>query len=510
MDNFKKGYNLFQQNASNNLGTSQTNENNINYIISIQKEIDNIKNNINSFNNYKTDVSQLKGDVAEFWHSGTHNIDAASKRVSDRTFVDRSKEFVSPDITGNDGSHYGLKYFKSGEASAKAQSESVFQRYEEYKAKAINNNRTFKSLEEYLAKRGYEDTTVVNDPLYKGQIRIVPSDQIEQAIQWLEKKIIKESIIRPGQVKRYEETLMLLKDRIITSNGSESIPLTKAQSEKLALLGKDGAFDPENFGLTSKDLIDFRYIIEQSFKAGITAGVIAIVLKTAPEIYKAIDYLIKNGEVEEGQFKSIGFLALKGTSFSFVCGTISASITAFCKAGVLGEAYKNVSPALVGAVTVMTLNVMKDAFFVAVGKLTKDELINSLIKGVYISTCSLVLGGITQGLINIPLFGYMLGSFLGSIVGDILHTVSYNTYISFCIENGFTMFGVVDQNYQLPKEILKEIGIDIFDFEELNYNQFHYNVFEPRKFLLNEFKYETVSIKVLRRGVIGVNRIGYV
>lgn len=64
--------------------------------------------------------------------------------------------------------------------------------------------------------------------------------------------------------------------------------------------------------------------MKQALKAGLNAATISIVLRTAPEIINAIKYLIENGEVDEEQFKKIGFAALRGGSEGFVRGTVSA------------------------------------------------------------------------------------------------------------------------------------------------------------------------------------------
>ena len=306
MISFKEGYHLFEKNASAFTGARAGDK----YISSVNKEISDLTVDMNSFQGFDTKVSALKGDVAEFWHSGTHNIDAAVKGVNIRTTVNRSHDFASADITSSDGTLYGLKYYKSGAESAKAQSESVFQRYAEYKAEAINVNRPFQTLDEFIQKKGYTDTKVLNDPIYSGQVRIIPRNQMQDAIEWLERKIQKESIRRPDQVQRYQDTLNLLKDRISSSEGSESIPLSKDEAEALAQLSKDGEFDPSKYGLTTEELVKYKYVIQQAFKAGLTAATISMILKVAPEIYKAIDYLICNGELDEKQFKKIGFAAL--------------------------------------------------------------------------------------------------------------------------------------------------------------------------------------------------------
>jgi len=506
MESFKKGYEFFRKNASAFEGAHAGNE----YISSINREIEKFQSDINQFQGFQTNTGVLQGDVAEFWHSGTHNIDAALKGDSIRTTVDRSHDFASADVIDNYGTEYGMKYYQTGTDSAKSQAVSFFERYSKYKAKAIRADKPFDSLDEFMKARGYDDVELLNDPIYAGQVRIIPKDQMHEAITWLERKIAKESINRPDQVQRYEDTLNMLKDKIETSKGTESIPLTREESELLAQVAKKGEYDASDNGFTTEELVKYKYVMEQAFKAGLTAATISIVLKAAPEIYKAIDYLIKTGELDEKQFQKLGFAALEGGSEGFVRGTISAALTTACKTGLWGEALKSVNPAVIGVVTVLVLDVMKNSFLVANGRMTKGELVDNLVRGMYVSSCALIVGGITQSLISIPVFGFMLGSFIGSSIGSFAYTTSYKTYISFCIDSGFTMFGIVEQDYLLPQELLEEIGLSTFEYERMQLESFETDSFEVDTFELDQFNYETLGLTILQRGVIGVNQIRYV
>lgn len=502
MVGFEEGYEFFRQNASGILGADVGES----YINTINTEIDKMVNDLNSLEGFTTASKVLKGDVAEFWHSGTFNIDAAVKGSSDRAFVDRSHDFASTDISSNFGDRYGLKYYSDGQASAKAQAVSVFQRFKEYQAKGGTD-----SLEDFLHKRGYNDVdSVLNDPIYAGQIRIIPRDQLEEATKWLERMIKTEATRRPEQVHRYEETLALLKDRLSNNKGVESIPLSREEAEALATLAKQGKFSAEDLGLTTENLVKYEYILQQAFKAGLSAATISIVLKVAPEIIKSIEYLIKNGYIDKEQFKKIGFAALSGGAEGFIRGSLSAALTTSCKAGLLGSALKSVDPTIIGAITVVAMNVVKNAFNVAIGKKTKSELTGELVRDMFVSACSLVGGGITQAFIEVPVLGYMIGSFVGSIIGSFTYQVGYKTVISFCIDSGFTMFGLVEQDYELPKELIKEIGIETFDYESFEIETFEPETFKVETFELDTFEPESLEIHFLRRGVIGINRIGFI
>ena len=68
---------------------------------------------------------------------------------------------------------------------------------------------------------------------------------------------------------------------------------------------------------------------------------------------------------------------------------------------------------------------------------------------------------------------------------------------------------LVDQNYELPEEIIKEIGLDTFEIEVIDFSHFEYDEFKPATFAFDTFEYEHFGVKILKRGVIGVYSIGY-
>lgn len=501
MDGFKEGYEFFEKHTGNFAGHATG----IHYVNAVESEIKKLVNNLNDFETSGARIDTLKGDVAEFWHAGTFNINAAINSSKNRVQVDRSHDFGSADITGvNFDAKFGLKYYKDGTASAIQQSKSILNRFNEYKTRGRNDN-----LELYLEERGLSAETDLNSPVYSGQYRVIPSDQLKEATMFLERKIREEAVKRPEEVHRYEETLKLLSDKVKDNKGNESIALSEQEARELASLSKEGGVNPEGLHFTTEELIKFTNILRQAYKAGLTAATISMVLRVAPEVLNAIAYLIKNGEIEEGQFKKIGFAAITGAGEGFVRGTVSAAITASCKAGLCGSAMKSINPSIVGAVTVLVMNSMKNSYQVTTGNMSRAEMVNELIKEMFVTTCALSMGAASQSLIEIPVLGYMIGSFVGSIAGSVIYSSMYNPVLSFCVDSGFTLFGLVDQNYELPEEVLNEIGIEVFEYEKFEYEPFEYEKFEYEKFEYEQFEYEKLHTIFLRRGVIGVNCIGY-
>ena len=513
MEAFKEGYEFFEKNAGNFAGHAAG----VHYIDSVESEIKKLVNNLNEFKSSGSLVETLKGDAAEFWHGGTFNINSAVNSSKNRVQVDRSHDFGSPDITGvNFDAKFGLKYYKDATSTAKQQSKSIIDCYNDYKPKDIKDEFSI-----YLEKKSIDKDIDPNTTVYFEQHRIVPSDQLEEIIAILESKGREYSINSPKGFNKYEDTLNFLSDRVKDNKGNESIPLSKQEAHDLAQLAKEGGVNPEDLHLTTEELTKYTHILKQSYKAGLTAATISMVLQVAPEIWNAVAYLIKNGYVDEKQFKKIGFAALTGAGEGFVRGTVSAAITASCLSGVFGKSFKKVNPSVVGVVTVLVMNSMKNSYKVFTGEMNRSEMVTELIKEMFITTCAFSMGLLGNAYIKIPLpkflsqlnevvpLGYMIGSFVGSIAGSVIYSSIYNPVLSFCVDSGFTLFGLVDQNYELPEEVLNEIGIEVFEYEKFEYEVFEYEKFEYEKFECEQFEYEKLHTIFLRRGVIGVNCIGY-
>jgi hypothetical protein len=486
---FADGYNTFVDNSIGSRGAFQG----ANYVNKIAACIDVLEKNINEgFKGKATDVGKLKGNIAEFWHSGTHNIDAAIKEVSARTFVNRSNGRFSVDISSNFGQKIGLKYIESGALSAKAQAESHM---------------------EYSKRHGGNIPDNVNPHAsgYNGQIRVIPAGQLDEAKAWLERQIAKESTVRPELVEKYKETLSRITDRITSNKGSQSIPLTKEDAEIITKLAKEGAFKASDQGISTEELIQFQYVMRQSLKAGLSAVTISMALKIAPELYKMLMKAIKSEKIGNEDLKRLGVAALEGSVGGFMRGSVSAGIQTACLGGHLGSALKSADPTVIAAVTVITMNAIKNAIKVATKDMSKAEFANACMRDLFVTTCALVSGGVSQGLTpTMPVLGYMIGSFLGSIAASFIYDTGYKAFLSFCCDSGLTFFGLVDQDYTLPKDVMMEIGIQVFEYDKFEYDKFEYDKFEYDRFEYDKFEYDTFQISFLRRGVIGVNKIGYV
>lgn len=507
MSSFSDGYEYFL-NIIGGTGGFQGHE----YIAKINSEVDKLTEHMNKFNGYQTDISKLKGDVAEFWHADTHNIDAALNGKNIRAYIPRSNKLGSVDVqVGNEA--FSLKYYKNGAESAKQQAKSFYERYREYLAQSKNSESDI-SFEKYLHNNNISDKDIDNimhSALYGTQGRLIPSDQLKEAAEFLKRKIAEESMKRPELVQKYQETLDLLTDKIKSNQGTESIPLSEEEAKKIASLAKEGNFDPKKFGISTEELVTNEYIFSNALKAGLSAAVISAVLNVAPEIYKMINILLETGELDKKTFLESGRKVLSSSSEGFLKGGISAAITIACQSGKLGETAKLLDCSVISAVTVIALNAIKNSYKLATKKITKGEFADACMRDLFVTCSSVTLGMALQAIMpEAPVFGYLLGSFVGSMASTFIYQTSYKVFMSFCIESGFTFFGIVDQEYRLSDDILKQIGVKVLEYDRIDIKKIGMKKVELKTIEQKQIEMKKMDVVFVRRGVIGVNKIGYV
>lgn len=484
------------------------------YVSAVDSAIQQLAKDINDKQGTLENIETLKGFIAEYWHADTFNIDAVLKESANRATIVRSNEAASVDVATNFGMDYSMKYYATGADSAKQQATNVIQAYHKYLSKSKTEKPM--SFEEYIRKNNYpSDMEHLLLSIYHGQGRIIPTEQLSDAIKFLERKIATESAKEGGNrlalLEGYKETLDNLMDRIKDGQGVESVPLSKAEAETIAALCKTGDFRPEDFGFTLDELITSEYIMQHALTAGFTSAVITLVLQMGPEIYKALDYLLKNGEITLDQIKSVGLKALSSSAEGFIRGSISASITIACQSGKLGAEFITASPGVIGTITVIAMDTLKNSFEVARGRMKPQVMATELTREIAISSFSLGGGALMQSLMpELPVLGYMLGSFVGSVAASTMLNIGEKTILSFCADTGFSFFGLVEQNYELPKEIIMKLGLEVVSLDryELTRNTLKRNTLS--RHTLNRTKYDTLNIMVLKRGVVGANKIGYI
>lgn len=486
-EDFIKGYTYVTNNIAGTTGAVVANA----WIDTIEEKINIMFNEMITASDNNRGIEQDKGFIAEIYHTHTYNINAHIHHSTNLAERPDSHASASPDIKiinkeNEVVKEYSLKYYKTPSDSHKAQT--------------ILDKTT-------------------NKPKYSGQEKLIPTEHLEPArIRSRERINSLESNTFPTkkteiQIASEKEFLKTSTDVVSDSDGNSSLPLTNKQAINWTKAAKAKNIDKELVDKCRQNItkeIPANDIVQKSLTAGLSAATLSMSISIAPIIIDTISMLIAEGEIDAELLKSGGIKSLTGSTRGFLSGSLSAAITACCKTGKLGEDLIDADPLIVSSLVVITMGTIESAIKLAAGKIDKGELARELMQ-MYITTVFSYVGGTALAFIlkGFPL-AYMLGSFVGSIIGGYLYKVGENLFLSFCIESGCTFFGLVDQNYELPQSAFDELGLEQFDFEHLEINPFQYNHFKPNRFSFNQFNYNHVEINILRRDLIGVYNIGYV
>lgn len=451
------------------------------YVDAVEVAINELEDNINNHNYRNLGINQLQGYMLEEWGAGTFNIDSAAAGSSDYATVLHSTVKDSVDIALKSGNEYSAKSYSTGAQSAIEQ--------------ARLDSETGKAR-------------------YYGHGRLVPTDQLSDAQAEAHRQAMRNQLSRPSVSDAYSETEARLTDTIKNEDGVSSKAITRENLENIARKSKNQEFKAEEYGVSSQNAIKPEYLLKQALKAGYTAAAVTVVFQLAPEIFKSIDYLIKHGEIDIQQIKRVGTKAISASAEGFLRGSISSSLMIMCETGALGEAFKGINPGILGTVTALVMQTVKNSILVAAGKMSAQQMGAAFVDTVVISGGYLVgahIGGIigqTLGF-ELPIVGYLLGSLIGTSF-SVIYQIGKKKFISFCVDTGFTCFGLVEQSYELPDDVLNELGIETIQIPRTRVEKIDIPRTNVLAANINKTEYETIDITVLRRGVIGVNKIGYI
>lgn len=389
------------------------------YVASVQTSIADLKTNINSAAGSARGTAQEAGFLAEQWATDTFNINAVANGSKERATRVGSNALGSNDIETTYGENASLKYYQSANASAQKQAMDLLSRYYEYCSKSNNP----KSFPEYISERGYDPETMDElmaslTPVYDGQTRIIPADQIEDAARYLRGEI--DSITaNGGNAPVLQDTLDNLKDRLKAPDGTESTPISYDEMQAVTELAKEGKFKPEDFGIKTSTMISPKYVLKTAMGTGLTAAALNTVFTVGPDLYTIIKESIEAGGIDEAELKKVGLESAIAASEGFVEGSVCSTVTTLCKAGVFGAALENANPGVVATITILVIEAAINGYKLSAGQITAEEYGNLMADRVMIGLISIPtveLMILVCTALKVPvIFGCLAGSLLACI-----------------------------------------------------------------------------------------------
>ncbi|MBO4897678.1 MAG: hypothetical protein J5590_05215 [Clostridia bacterium] len=250
-------------------------------------------------------LAQRRGYIAENHHAETLNLDATIKKIKNHepAYTPGSTQKASPDIVYGQKSA-GVKYYKDAKSSGNAHT----------------------------------------DPGYGDQIRIVPSDQEDDAKTNLLAEARKDELKgRYDAAKIKRQTAEKIDSVIRSEDGSKSTPLTKKQADKLSK-----AFSVDKEGNTVVD----EKIIDEVYKEIGTEGKVNKA-KFINEL-KGIGIAAAIGVGIGITITALVELASSGISAANIDKIITDSLTAGAESGILSVASYGINK--------LTTNVLQSAF----------------------------------------------------------------------------------------------------------------------------------------------------
>ena len=428
-ENLKEGWDYAEKYLSSQLSSQKGAD----YVKKVSDAIEKLQKDINKSAESSRSVTQEAGYIAEKWHADTFNINAAASGSSEYAITPNSTALGSADVITSYQEEASLKYYQSASGSASAQAKTVLEAYAEYYRASENPL----SWEEYLLKHGFDSDV---SALYSGQIRIIPSNQMEDAIAYL--KGAKSSL--PETVKAYQETLDKLRDRLQAPDGTQSTPATYEEMQAIAELAQKGEFRPEDFNISTAQIITPKYILKQAVGAGLSAATFRAVLTMGPDFYSIIRDAIKTGNLDNDRLKEAGMDGICNTSEGFLEGSISFALITACETGKLGNQFKNISPNVVGTLVVLIMDAMRYGYGLANNEISLDDYGNLIAEEIVAAAVSNV-AGISLTLL-LPMFpiAYMAGSMAGGMIAMVGYKLAMTKVKELSIElnaaGGFEAF----------------------------------------------------------------------
>ncbi len=458
-----------QQAILNAVGGAQGSFESAYYIKNVQVSIDNLVEMLQreAIRRNNIGVDYLKGFLAEQWHAGTYNTRAAVKQNSQAWADVPGDNTPGQDVRYSDGNqihHAELKTYKTANDTAKA----------------------------------------ISRPEYSNSEKIGPSDQVDSIRETSSRHAKSNAKTRPEQAANYQHTADNVKNHI-ESGGASSKPLSHDDAKELAKdLKKDpNSLDRGKYGLNTENFIEWKDIIRQSGSAAIHAAILSASITAVPQIYMFIRKLVEDGEIDPAMLGEAGSQILLRSGETALRAGMASMMTGTMKSGLLGNSLKCVSPVAVGMATTLALNSISYSIQCYQAKMQSHEMAMNCIRDSFILLSG--YGGATVGqlLIPIPVFGALIGNLVGSVLGAAIYGKSQDIMLAVCKDTGWTMWGLVKQDYTVPEDILIESGWATFPT-----NTFETSSFPTQTFSTSSFETNTIGFRPIRRGVIAPFTIG--
>lgn len=439
------------------------------YVDSVESTLDEVVRSIVRGTSNAKHVDFAKGDGAEYWHAGTLRVDSVRNGLQSDVWTprDSSPIDIAFGIAREDPAQ--VKYYRSAEETARA----------------------------------------ISRPDYVDMTKIVPADQLEAVRDEASKLSLRNADTRPEMSDSYADTAQRATDRL-RRDGAESRPLTEADSRELVEDSREqGDLDRAKWGLDPQQVIELENVAREALTAGAHAMALSAALQLAPVVITAIQQCVGDGELDLDELGRMCRAAPVAALRSGVSGAITAALVTATRSGMLGEALVSLPPGIVAATVVLSINAAQTAFRAAQGEISWTQASAVIVRDGLVLAGSMVGGFVGQSLIPVPLLGALVGNLVGATLARLAVDRGEVVFMGLAVSRGWSFFGLVDQSYALPDETLAAVGWDRLRVEALRVDQLRTEPLQVEPLGIEPFAPSGTAIRILRRGVVEIGRVGY-
>lgn len=438
------------------------------YVASVEMELDKFADTLLAMALNAKDLHYAKGDLAEGFHAGTFNVDAARSHLGIRAEMPRDTSVNDIIFPGTDHSAAQLKYYRTAQDS----------------------------------------TTAVSHPHYDGMAKVVPADQLDEVRLIAERLAAKNAETRPQMEHSYGHTADSVSDRL-SAGGASSKPLTEAESRALVQEIRDnGSANLEALGLTAAKQITLMDIMAEAGNAAGQAAAMSAAVHLTPAVVTALRQITGFAETDLDALQELVGKVPEAALRSGLAGGLTAAIVTGAKAGILGARIENVDPPVVAAAVVLAINALQNSVKAATGEISWREARRVIVEDSLVIVAALAGAAAGQSLLPIPILGALIGNFAGAITARLAIAHANRVVLALSVNRGWTTFGVVDQDYVVPAPQLRAAHWELFDPDPLPMD-----VFDADRFGGDPFDNDFATIsgaRIVRRGVVSFNRVAYI
>lgn len=439
------------------------------YVDSVESALDELVGSIVRGTSNAKSVDFAKGDAAEYWHAGTLRVDSLRNGLESDVWTprDTSPIDIAFGIAREDPAQ--VKYYRTAEDTARA----------------------------------------ISRPDYIDMTKVVPADQMEAVRDEASMQSLRNAEARPAISDSYADTARRATDRL-RQDGAESRPLTEADSRELVEESRErGDLDRTKWGLDPQQVIELENVAREALTAGAHAMALSAALQLAPIVITAIQQGVRDGELDFDELGRMCRAAPVAALRSGVSGAITAALVTATRSGMLGEALVSLPPGLIAATVVLSINATQTAFRAAQGEISWTQASAVIVRDGLVLAGSMVGGFVGQSLIPVPLLGALVGNLVGATLARLAVNRGEVVLMGLALSRGWSFFGVVDQSYALPDETLAAVGWDRLRVEALRVDQPETEPLHVEPLGIEPFAPNGTAIRILRRGVVEIGRVGY-